>query len=141
MYNVHFADLSKIVRFLYSENELNVLVWWLGLFLLEHVLHRHKNLRSCYRYLGGAFDVETLVENLLRQMAGSQIIAVNVYDITNETMPLVMYGHTNVEKSKNTYVSSLDFGDPARRHEMRCRCGFIPCSNLQYLAMWLSLNT
>lgn len=54
-------------------------------------------------------------------MAGSQIIAVNVYDITNETMPLVMYGYTNVEKMQSTYVSDLDFGDPARRHEMRCR--------------------
>lgn len=74
------------------------------------------------RYLGGAFDVETLVENLLDQMAGSQIIAVNVYDITNESMPLVMYGHTNVERSKNTHVSLLDFGDPLRKHEMRCRC-------------------
>lgn len=62
------------------------------------------------------------MENLLRQMAGSQIIAVNVYDITNDTMPLVMYGHTNVERSENTYVSSLDFGDPSRSHEMRCRC-------------------
>lgn len=67
------------------------------------------------------------MENLLRQMAGSQIIAVNVYDITNVTMPLVMYGHTNVERSENTYVSELDFGDPDRKHEMRCRCGLILC--------------
>lgn len=79
-------------------------------------------IHDCRSYLGGAFDVETLVENLLRQMAGSQIIAVNVYDITNDTMPLVMYGHTNVERSDNTYVSLLDFGDPLRNHEMRCRC-------------------
>jgi hypothetical protein len=82
------------------------------------------------RYLGGAFDVETLVENLLAQMAGSQIIAVNVYDITNESMPLVMYGHTHVEKALNTYVSELDFGDPLRKHEMRCR--FKISSNLPF---------
>jgi histidine kinase 2/3/4 (cytokinin receptor) len=75
------------------------------------------------------------VENLLRQMAGSQIIAVNVYDITNDTMPLVMYGHTNVERSGNTYVSELDFGDPDRKHEMRCRCVglFYALSILRYL--------
>jgi histidine kinase 2/3/4 (cytokinin receptor) len=75
----------------------------------------------CLRYIGGAFDVETLVENLLREFPGSEIIAVNVYDITNELCPLVMYGHTNVSKSENTYVSPLDFGDPLRKHEMRCR--------------------
>lgn len=62
------------------------------------------------------------MENLLRQMAGSQIIAVNVYDITNDSVPLVMYGHTSVERSETTYVSPLDFGDPSRSHEMRCRC-------------------
>ncbi|KAG0586800.1 hypothetical protein KC19_2G118400 [Ceratodon purpureus] len=82
---------------------------------------KEDRIKATAGYLGGAFDVETLVENLLRQMAGSQIIAVNVYDITNVTMPLVMYGHTNVEKSENTYVSELDFGDPDRKHEMRCR--------------------
>nr|AIE17467.1 CHASE-domain containing histidine kinase 1 [Physcomitrium patens] len=82
---------------------------------------KEDRIKATAGYLGGAFDVETLVENLLRQMAGSQIIAVNVYDITNETMPLVMYGYTNVEKMQSTYVSDLDFGDPARRHEMRCR--------------------
>lgn len=82
---------------------------------------KEDRIKATAGYLGGAFDVETLVENLLRQMAGSQIIAVNVYDITNDTMPLVMYGHTNVERSENTYVSSLDFGDPSRSHEMRCR--------------------
>ncbi|XP_073390792.1 probable histidine kinase 6 [Physcomitrium patens] len=82
---------------------------------------KEDRIKATAGYLGGAFDVETLVENLLRQMAGSQIIAVNVYDITNDTMPLVMYGHTNVERSDNTYVSLLDFGDPLRNHEMRCR--------------------
>lgn len=98
------------------------------------------------RYLGGAFDVETLVENLLAQMAGSQIIAVNVYDITNESMPLVMYGHTHVEKALNTYVSELDFGDPLRKHEMRCRfrissnfpfhrCILIPGSICRFLSI------
>ncbi|OEL35338.1 putative histidine kinase 4 [Dichanthelium oligosanthes] len=43
-------------------------------------------------YLGGAFDVESLVENLLRQLAGNQELVVNVYDVTNNSNPLVMYG-------------------------------------------------
>ncbi|KAF3793776.1 putative histidine kinase 6 [Nymphaea thermarum] len=34
-------------------------------------------------YLGGAFDVESLVENLLWKLAGNEAIVVNVYDITN----------------------------------------------------------
>lgn len=62
------------------------------------------------------------MENLLRQMAGSQIISVNVHDVTNDTKPLMMYGHTKVERSQVTYVTELDFGDPDRKHEMRCRC-------------------
>jgi histidine kinase 2/3/4 (cytokinin receptor) len=86
-------------------------------------------------YIGGAFDVETLVENLLREFPGSEIIAVNVYDITNELCPLVMYGHTNVSKSENTYVSPLDFGDPLRKHEMRCRY------NEDALPPWTAIST
>ncbi|CAM6065805.1 unnamed protein product [Sphagnum tenellum] len=86
-------------------------------------------------YLGGAFDVETLVENLLHGFPGSEMIAVNVYDITNELCPLVMYGHTNVSKSENTYVSSLDFGDPQRKHEMRCRY------NEDALPPWTAIST
>ncbi|KAJ0094645.1 hypothetical protein Patl1_15639 [Pistacia atlantica] len=42
-------------------------------------------------YLGGAFDVESLVENLLGQLAGNQAILVNVYDITNSSEPLIIY--------------------------------------------------
>nr|CAB3493466.1 unnamed protein product [Digitaria exilis] len=42
-------------------------------------------------YLGGAFDVESLVENLLRQLAGNQELVVNVYDVTNISNPLVIY--------------------------------------------------
>jgi histidine kinase 2/3/4 (cytokinin receptor) len=92
-------------------------------------------LLMCFRYLGGAFDVETLVENLLHGFPGSEMIAVNVYDITNELCPLVMYGHTNVSKSENTYVSSLDFGDPQRKHEMRCRY------NEDALPPWTAIST
>ncbi|OAY66125.1 putative histidine kinase 6 [Ananas comosus] len=71
-------------------------------------------------YLGGAFDVESLVENLLRQLAGNQDIMVNVYDVTNTSEPLIMYGPPYGYMSVS-HVSMLDFGDPFRKHEMKCR--------------------
>ncbi|KAG8382658.1 hypothetical protein BUALT_Bualt05G0100200 [Buddleja alternifolia] len=73
-------------------------------------------------YLGGAFDVESLVENLLGQLAGNQAIVVNVYDITNSSDPLIMYEHHSQDGDMSLkHVSSLDFGDPFRKHEMICR--------------------
>lgn len=74
------------------------------------------------RYIGGAFDVESLVENLLRQLAGNQDILVNVYDITNRSDPLIMYGPQNPEGYMPlSHDSTLDFGDPYRKHQMNCR--------------------
>ena len=74
-----------------------------------------------FRYLGGAFDVESLVENLLGQLSGNQGIAVNVYDVTNSSDPLIMYGHQSLESDMSLkHMSRLDFGDPFRRHEMIC---------------------
>ncbi|CAD5165126.1 probable histidine kinase 4 [Musa acuminata AAA Group] len=73
-------------------------------------------------YLGGAFDVESLVENLLRQLAGNQDITINVYDITNASEPLIMYGPQIPEGYMPlSHVSMLDFGDPFRKHQMHCR--------------------
>ncbi|MBA0738591.1 hypothetical protein Gogos_011925 [Gossypium gossypioides] len=68
-----------------------------------------------------AFDVESLVENLLGQLAGNQAILVNVYDITNSSDPLVMYGHQNQDGDLAVvHESKLDFGDPFRKHQMIC---------------------
>lgn len=73
-------------------------------------------------YLGGAFDVESLVENLLSKLAGNQDIVVNVYDVTNASEPMAMYGPQSPDgKVSLFHVSTLDFGDPFRAHEMRCR--------------------
>ncbi|CAK9176608.1 unnamed protein product [Ilex paraguariensis] len=73
-------------------------------------------------YLGGAFDVESLVENLLGQLAGNHEIVVNVYDITNSSDPLVMYGHQYQDGDMSLKrVNMLDFGDPFRKHQMICR--------------------
>ncbi|KAK3040715.1 hypothetical protein RJ639_028005 [Escallonia herrerae] len=73
-------------------------------------------------YLGGAFDVESLVENLLGQLAGNQAIVVNVLDITNSSDPLIMYGRQYQDGDMSLKrVSALDFGDPFRKHQMICR--------------------
>ncbi|VAI01706.1 unnamed protein product [Triticum turgidum subsp. durum] len=73
-------------------------------------------------YLGGAFDVESLVENLLRQLAGNQELVVNVYDVTNHSNPLVMYGsEVPLGAPSPSHTCTLDFGDPFRNHHMICR--------------------
>ncbi|PKI65274.1 hypothetical protein CRG98_014312 [Punica granatum] len=73
-------------------------------------------------YIGGAFDVESLVENLLGQLDGNQAILVNVYDVTNSSDPLIMYGHRNPKGDMSLiHESKLDFGDPFRKHLMICR--------------------
>ncbi|KAA8533325.1 hypothetical protein F0562_033142 [Nyssa sinensis] len=71
-------------------------------------------------YLGGVFDIESLVEKLLQQLASKQTILVNVYDSTNSSNPISMYG-SNVSDDGLQHVSTLNFGDPFRKHEMRCR--------------------
>ncbi|OIT34766.1 PREDICTED: histidine kinase 3 [Nicotiana attenuata] len=71
-------------------------------------------------YLGGVLDIESLVEKLLQQLASKQTILVNVYDTTNISHPISMYG-SNVSSDGVEHVSALNFGDPFRRHEMRCR--------------------
>ncbi|XP_077250375.1 histidine kinase 3 isoform X2 [Tasmannia lanceolata] len=71
-------------------------------------------------YLGGVFDIESLVEKLLHQLASKQTIIVNVYDTTNLSTPISMYG-SNVTDNGIYHVSSLNFGDPFRKHEMHCR--------------------
>ncbi|XP_058081823.1 histidine kinase 3 isoform X2 [Magnolia sinica] len=71
-------------------------------------------------YLGACFDVQSLVEKLLHQLASKQTIVVNVYDTTNESKPINMYG-PNVTDTGPWHLSTLDFGDPFRSHEMHCR--------------------
>uniref|UniRef100_A0A7N0TGF9 histidine kinase n=1 Tax=Kalanchoe fedtschenkoi TaxID=63787 RepID=A0A7N0TGF9_KALFE len=87
-------------------------------------------------YLGGAFDVESLVENLLGQLAGNQAIVVNVYDVTNHSDPLMMYGYHEEDGDMSLlHVSKLDFGDPFRKHEMICRY------HEKALTSWTALTT
>ncbi|GLT38872.1 hypothetical protein SLA2020_130900 [Shorea laevis] len=71
-------------------------------------------------YLGGVFIIESLVEKLLQQLASEQTILVNVFDTTNQSHPISMYG-SNVSDDGLEHVSHLNFGDPFRKHEMRCR--------------------
>ncbi|MED6156001.1 Histidine kinase 4 [Stylosanthes scabra] len=81
-----------------------------------------ERIKATAGYVGGSFDVESLVENLLGQLAGNQAILVNVYDVTNSSTPLIMYG-SQYEKGDMSLVheSKLDFGDPYRNHTMICR--------------------
>ncbi|CAL8139055.1 unnamed protein product [Prunus armeniaca] len=71
-------------------------------------------------YLGASYDVPSLVEKLLHQLASKQTIVVNVYDTTNASAPVNMYG-TDVIDTGLLHISNLDFGDPQRKHEMHCR--------------------
>ncbi|GFS46541.1 histidine kinase 3 [Actinidia rufa] len=71
-------------------------------------------------YLGGVFDIESLVDKLLQQLASKQTILVNVYDVTESLHPISMYG-SNVSSDGLQHVSALNFGDPLRKHEMHCR--------------------
>ncbi|XP_015698962.2 probable histidine kinase 5 isoform X2 [Oryza brachyantha] len=71
-------------------------------------------------YLGASFDVPSLVERLLEQLASKQKIVVRLYDITNHTSPTKMYD-SDVNASGDLHISSIDFGDPTRKHEMHCR--------------------
>ncbi|KAI6692193.1 hypothetical protein NL676_019903 [Syzygium grande] len=71
-------------------------------------------------YIGGVFHIQSLVEKLLQQLASKQTIVVNVLDTTNQSHPISMYGSDEVDDALE-YVSILNFGDPFRKHEMRCR--------------------
>ncbi|KAL9268590.1 Histidine kinase 2-like protein [Drosera capensis] len=66
------------------------------------------------------FRLSSLVDKLLEQLASKQTIAVNVYDTTNASAPIVMYG-SDVVDTGYLHVSNVDFGDPRRMHEMHCR--------------------
>ncbi|MBA0689107.1 hypothetical protein Goari_006848 [Gossypium aridum] len=80
----------------------------------------NERIQATNGYLGGVFDVESLVEKLLQQLASKQNILVNVLDTTNQSYPISMYG-SNASDDGLELVSHLNFGDPFRKHEMRCR--------------------
>lgn len=62
----------------------------------------------------------SLVEKLLHQLASKQTIVVDVYDTTNASGLIKMYG-SEIGDISEQHISSLDFGDPSRKHEMHCR--------------------
>ncbi|KAJ1410885.1 Signal transduction response regulator, receiver domain [Sesbania bispinosa] len=68
-------------------------------------------------YLGASYDVPSLVDKLLHQLSSKQTIVVNVYDITNASAPITMYG-TDVADTGLLHISSLDLG--IRYENMRC---------------------
>ncbi|VAH83813.1 unnamed protein product [Triticum turgidum subsp. durum] len=97
---------------------------------------QQERIQAAVGYLGGIFDIEALVDKLLHQLAGKQSIMVNVYDTTNEK-PISMYG-SNDTGGGMYHNSTLNFGDPSRRHEMHCR--FMQKPPLPWLAITSSLG-
>ncbi|KAK6930803.1 Signal transduction histidine kinase, dimerization/phosphoacceptor domain [Dillenia turbinata] len=97
----------------------------------------HERVQATDGYLGGVFDIESLVEKLLQQLASKQAILVNVYDTTNISGPISMYGSNEIGDPLE-HVSNLNFGDPDRRHEMCCR--FKHKAPWPWLAMMTSIG-
>ncbi|XP_073307292.1 histidine kinase 2 isoform X1 [Primulina huaijiensis] len=88
-------------------------------------------------YLGASYDVPSLVEKLLQQLASEQTIIVNVYDMTSKDTPIKMYG-AYVADTGLLHISNLDFGDPTRKHEMHCR--FKQKTSLPWQAITVSVG-
>eukprot|EP00250_Pteridium_aquilinum_P007526 c17218_g1_i1 orf=539-1990(+) len=113
--------LTKPFRLLESNHLGVVLTYAVYKELLSPDASAEERIAAAAGYLGGAFDVESLVENLLSRLAKSEDIFVNVFDITNSSRPLVMYGSEASSESGLSHTSTLDFGDPFRQHHMQCR--------------------
>ncbi|KAI4383617.1 hypothetical protein MLD38_009429 [Melastoma candidum] len=96
-----------------------------------------ERIKETLGYLGGVFHIESLVTKLLQQLASKQSIVVNVYDITNDSQPISMYG-SDASYDGLEHVSGLNFGDPFKRHEMRCR--FKQRALLPWLAIFMSVG-
>ncbi|CAN8270620.1 unnamed protein product [Cochlearia groenlandica] len=88
--------------------------------ILPHDATEEERIKATIGYLGASYDMPSLVEKLLEQLAGKQTISVHVYDTTNASAAIQMYG-SEVGDISEKYISSLDFGDPLRKHEMHCR--------------------
>ncbi|KAF8113214.1 hypothetical protein N665_0054s0029 [Sinapis alba] len=71
-------------------------------------------------YLGASYDMPSLVEKLFHQVASALTLVVDVYDTTNASGLIKMYG-SEIWDTSEQHISSLDFGDPSRNHEMHCR--------------------
>ncbi|XP_023529579.1 histidine kinase 2-like [Cucurbita pepo subsp. pepo] len=84
-------------------------------------------------YLGASYDVPSLVDKLLHQLSSKQSIVVDVYDTTNASGPIKMYG-SDVVDTGLLHISNLDFGDPQRKHEMHCRFKQMP------QLPWMAIN-
>ncbi|PKI34746.1 hypothetical protein CRG98_044852 [Punica granatum] len=71
-------------------------------------------------YLGAVFNFESFTENILSQFDGNQTVLVTVYDITNSSKSLLMYGRGKYDGNDESHLheSELKLGDPSRNHRM-----------------------
>ncbi|KAK1382633.1 hypothetical protein POM88_020368 [Heracleum sosnowskyi] len=79
------------------------------------MLHYKLRIGATVGYLGASHDVPSLVDKLLHQLASKHTIVVNVYDTTNKAAPINMYGANSILTGL-LHISTLDFGDPTRKH-------------------------
>lgn len=92
-------------------------------------------------YLGGIFAIEAHIDKVLKQLvADKKSIMVNVYDTTHST-PIRMHRSNDTCSciASICHNSTLNFGDPSRRHEMHCR--FTQRSPWPWLAITSSFGT
>lgn len=81
-----------------------------------------ERIKETVGYLFGAFELDTVVGNFLKQVAGNHEVMVNVYDVTNMSKPLIMYGTETTGGYKSvSYATTLEFADPYRKHQIKCR--------------------
>ncbi|XP_047078541.1 probable histidine kinase 3 [Lolium rigidum] len=92
-------------------------------------------------YLGGIFFIEAHINKVLKQLvADKKSIMVNVYDTTHPR-PIRMHCSNDIGSCSAciSHNSTLNFGDPSRRHEMHCR--FTQRSPWPWLAITSSFGT
>ncbi|CAD6270816.1 unnamed protein product [Miscanthus lutarioriparius] len=104
----------------------------------------HERIEAAIGYLGGIIYIEELVDKVLHEVAVKQSIMVNVYDTTTYDRPLSMYGSNDTGSgmchvSPLCHVSTLNFNDPSRKHEMHCR--FIQSPPWPWMAIMSPIGT
>lgn len=93
--------------------------WSIRKTLLDTIIY----LTTVTRYIVSCFKFGSFTDNVLSQLDGNQNILVTVYDVTNSSRSLLMYGgcHCNGSNESLLHERDLKLGDPSRKHKMICR--------------------
>ncbi|KAK4741996.1 hypothetical protein SAY87_025584 [Trapa incisa] len=81
--------------------------------------------RATAGYIGGLFNFARFTDSALSHLDGNQTILFSVYDVTNVSKLLLMYGGDQYDGSNGSmrHESELKLGDPTRKHKMICKYG------------------